>query len=116
MGETFRPPSRFQNDTYDQIDNLMNECDSTVPNLIGKVREIRYTNNNIRECKGYKTKELVGKAQADQWKEQLDVNKKIIQVLNQNKLNEEVDDMLAQQKIQAQKEANHLVKSSLPDS
>jgi len=46
----------------------MTECGEEVPNLIGKLREIRYTKNKIRENKGYKTKELIGKGDADAWK------------------------------------------------
>ena len=46
--------------------------------------------------KGYKTKDLIGKEEADNWKNQLHTNQSIIKVLNQNKLHEEVEDILAQ--------------------
>lgn len=95
MGENFKPPSRFQNDTYSQIENLMSDCNQTVPNLIGKIREIRYTKQKLIVRKGYKTKDVVGRYTANTWKSQIHKNNNIIKVLDQNKLNEEVDDMLA---------------------
>ena len=55
-------------ETYSQIDSLISECDETVPNLIGKIRETRCTKNNMIVHKGYKTKELIGKMEADSWK------------------------------------------------
>ena len=54
--------------------------------------------------KGYKTKELIGKDQADSWKLQLHTNQSIIKVLNQNKLHEEVEEILQQQKLTKAKE------------
>ena len=95
MGEKFKPPSRFQNDTYSQIDSLMSDCNQTVPNLIGKIREIRYTKQNLIVQKGYKTKDVVGRITANNWKNQITKNNNIIKVLDNNKLNEQVDDMFA---------------------
>ena len=94
MAESCRPPSRFMGETYSQIDSLISECDDTVPNLIGKIRETRRTKNNMIVPKGYKTKEMIGKPQADEWKHLVNRNQSIIKVLNQNKLHEEVEEIL----------------------
>ena len=98
MAESCRPPSRFMGETYSQIDSLINECDDTVPNLIGKIRETRRTKNHMIIPKGYKTKELIGKQEADNWKIQLHTNQSIIKVLNENKLHQEVEEILQQKR------------------
>ena len=56
------------------------------------------------EYKGYKTKELIGKHEADNWKSQLHTNGAIVKVLNQNKLHEEVEAILEQKKVAKAKE------------
>lgn len=45
----------------------MDECNAIVPNLIGKLREVRVTNNHLILPKGYKTKDLIGKNEADDY-------------------------------------------------
>jgi len=77
----------------------MSECNEMVPNLIGRVRKVRLTKDNMLLPKGYKTKELIGKRAAKNWRQQLDRNKRMITVLDTSKLNEEVDELLAQQRI-----------------
>jgi len=47
-----------------QLDCLMNECNDIVPNLIGKIREVRTTNNHMILPRGYTTQELIGKDEA----------------------------------------------------
>ena len=91
--------SKFTTETFIQIDNLMNECKETVPNLIGKSRKVRLTNDKLIMYQGYKTKELIGRKAANFWKQQIHKNNNIIKVLNENKLHEEVEEILAQQKI-----------------
>ena len=49
--------------------------------------------------KGYKTKELIGKVDADDWKQRIKLNNSIIQVIEQNKLQEEVDDIVTHKKM-----------------
>ena len=83
----------------------MSDCQAVVPNLIGKSRAVRTTKRKLIVPKGYKTSSLIGKSQANGWREQLKLNKSMMKVLEDSKLNEEVDMMLAQQKIQAKKEA-----------
>ena len=63
-----RPPTQFMSETYSQLDDLIEECNWAVPNMIGKMRETRQTHNHMIMPKGYKTKELIGKAEADEWK------------------------------------------------
>ena len=46
----------------------MSECNAEVPNLIGKSRSVRQTNNKLIMPKGYKTSTLLGKVQADDWR------------------------------------------------
>ena len=77
----------------------MDECQEVVPNLIGKIRETRQTKNHIIVPKGYRTKELIGKEQADEWKDQVKRNLTVNKVLDDNKLQEDVEDILHQQKM-----------------
>jgi len=86
----------------------MSECNEHVPNLIGKLRETRQTNSGVVLPKGYRTKELIGKKASDSWKNQLRVNNSIIQVLNENKLHEEVEQILEQQRKATNLEADNV--------
>jgi len=54
----------FQEETYSQLDYLMNQCDETVPNLIGKIREVRTTNSHMIVPKGYTNQDIIGKNEA----------------------------------------------------
>ena len=47
----------------------MQQCNEIVPNLIGKVRKVRYTNSKMMLHKGYKTKDIVGRKVAQYWKD-----------------------------------------------
>ena len=109
--------STLQEETQSQLDNLMTECNAMVPELIGRLREVRITNNHLIVPKGYRTQDLIGKSEAENWRKQLKMNQSIIEVLDRSKLNEEVEMMLAQQKYQAKCEAKELSKkysSTLP--
>ena len=68
MNERINPPS-LKDQTQLQLDCLMSDCQESVPNLIGKIRETRTTNNHQIVPKGYKTKDIIGKEMADSWKE-----------------------------------------------
>ena len=50
--------------------------------------------------KGYRTKEIIGKRQADQWKDQVDTNNSMIKILEESKLAEEVEKIIVQKKNQ----------------
>lgn len=61
--------------------------------------------------KGYKTKDIVGRKVAQYWKDQLKINDNMISVLKENKLHEEVEDMLQNQSSNKAKKTNQMGKS-----
>ena len=73
----------------------MTECNAMVPELIGRLRENRVTNSHLILPKGYRTQDLIGKSEAENWRKQLKLNQSIVEVLDRSKLNEEVEMMLA---------------------
>jgi len=62
--------------------------------MIGKIRESRTTLSHLIVPKGYRTRDLLSRQAAKNWKNQLKLNHSIIEVLNRRKLDQEVDDML----------------------
>lgn len=60
--------SRLHLDTQLQIDDLINECNSTVPHMIGKIRQNRTTMNHLILPVGYRTRDLLSKHAAKNWK------------------------------------------------